>query len=233
MLTFLCKKQQHPDVDLRMPIAEAGYVVVDTELTGLDEKKDSIVSFGGIRMTGRRIELGNTFERMVSPRTALTADTIVIHQITPSEVKAQPIIDDVMDEFLAFIGDAVLVGHFISIDLAFLNREMKRNFGRVLPNASVDTFSIYQWLRKRGHAPDCPAGPLERHRLYDIANCFDVPVYSAHNAVSDAYTTAQLFQRFLPLLTEGGADDIDDLLQIGKPFKGGDSFRLTNDFCNF
>ena len=52
---------------------ECPYVVVDTELTGLDEKKDSIVSIGAVRMTGGRIELGDMFYRLVSPRTQLTA----------------------------------------------------------------------------------------------------------------------------------------------------------------
>ena len=46
----------------------SGIVVVDTELTGLDEKKDSIVSIGAVRMTGGRIELGDMFYRLVSPR---------------------------------------------------------------------------------------------------------------------------------------------------------------------
>lgn|SRR5574337_39014 len=233
MFTIFQRRRKYPGLDPRTPIAGAGYVAIDTELTGLDEKKDSIVSLGGIKMTGGRIELGSTLDRLVSPRTELRADTVVIHEITPSDVQAEPGIDAAMDEFLSFIGSRILVGHFISIDLEFLNREMKRTRGRELPNAAIDTCSIYDWLRKRAKAGERPAGPVEGCRLYDIAKCFDVPVCNAHNAVMDAYTTAQLFQRFLPLLKEGGVDDIDDLLRIGKPFKGGDSFRLTNEFGNF
>src|SRR5574337_1308459 len=126
MFTIFQRRRKYPGLDPRTPIAGAGYVAIDTELTGLDEKKDSIVSLGGIKMTGGRIELGSTLDRLVSPRTELRADTVVIHEITPSDVQAEPGIDAAMDEFLSFIGSRILVGHFISIDLEFLNREMKR-----------------------------------------------------------------------------------------------------------
>ena len=220
-------------IDESMRIADARFVVVDTELTGLDEKKDSIVSIGAVRMNGGRIDLGDTFYRLVSPRTELTAASVVIHEITPSEVVQQPGIEQVLEEFLAYCGKDVLVGHFISIDLAFLNREMRRLHGRAIANPAVDTFSVYEWLRKREKAQGCVSTPLAGYRLYDIVKCFGIPVNGAHNAIKDAYTTAQLFQRFLPALPEAGARDMGDLLQIGIPFEGGDQFRLSGEFSNF
>ncbi len=215
------------------PITKASYVVVDTELTGLDEKKDSIVSLGAVRMTGGSIDLGNTFYRLISPRTELSAASVVIHEITPSDVESKPGIDSVFGEFLDFCGDAVLVGHFISIDLSFLNRDMRRIRGTEIPNPALDTFSIYEWLRRRNKSRDCMATPLAGYRLYDIVKCFDIAVNGAHNALMDAFTTAQLLQRFLPLLAEAGVRDLGDLLRIGTPFKGGDNFRQTGEFGNF
>jgi DNA polymerase III subunit epsilon len=220
-------------LDEKTPIDKASYVVLDTELTGLDDKKDSIVSIGAVRMTGTSIGLGDTFYRVVSPRTELSAESVMIHEITPSEVESKPCIDTCFDAFLEFCGDAVLVGHFISIDLNFLNRDMKRIRGTEIPNAALDTFSIYEWLRKRNKSRECQATPHAGFRLYDIVKCFDIAVNGAHNAVMDAFTTAQLLQRFLPLLAESGVRDIGDLLRVGKPFKGGDNFRLSNEFGNF
>ncbi len=220
-------------IDRRTPISEVPYVVVDTELTGLDERKDSIVSVGAVRMTGSRIELGDTFYRLVSPRTELSAASVVIHEITPSDVKAEPDIGSVLAEFEAFCDDAVLVGHFVAIDLAFLNRELKRVRGRNIQNPVLDTFSIYEWLRKRDKARNCPTTRMAGFRLYDIVKCFDIAVNGAHNAVMDAYITAQLLQRFFPLLAEAGVENIGDLLDIGIPFEGGDRFGLTGEFSNF
>jgi len=232
-LISLFEGKKKSAIDESMRIADARFVVLDTELTGLDEKKDSIVSIGAVRMNGGRIDLGDTFYRLVSPRTELTAASVVIHEITPSEVVQQPGIEQVLEEFLAYCGKDVLVGHFISIDLAFLNREMRRLHGRAIANPAVDTFSVYEWLRKREKAQGCVSTPLAGYRLYDIVKCFGIPVNGAHNAIKDAYTTAQLFQRFLPALPEAGARDMGDLLQIGIPFEGGDQFRLSGEFSNF
>lgn len=229
----LFNKKKKPVLDESMPVSDVRYVVVDTELTGLDEKKDSIVSIGAVRMVGGAINLGDQFYRLVSPKARLKADSVCIHEITPSEVAEQPGIEAALEEFLAYAGNDVLVGHFISIDLSFLNREMKRIHGRGLPNPALDTFSIYAWLRKRQRARDCFTTAIAGYRLYDIIKCFDIPVRGAHNAIMDAFATAQLFQRFVPHLAEAGVQDIGELLKIGTPFEGGDQFNRSGEFGNF
>ncbi len=232
MLNLFGKKKK-TGTEKHALMTEAHYVVVDLELTGLDEKKDSIVSIGAVHMHGGAIDLGNTFYRLVSPRTELKASSVVIHEITPSEVAKEPSIDSLIGEFLDFCGDAILVGHFVDIDLGFLNRELKRIRGTRLVNPVIDTISIYEWLRKRNKSGSCPATLFSGYRLYDIVKCFGISVNGAHNALMDAFTTAQLLQRFFPLLKEAGAKDISDLLIIGFPFKGGDRFGLLGEFGNF
>ncbi len=227
------KRQSVPGIDPDTPVDDIRYVAIDTELTGLNEHRDSIVSIGAVRMKGGRIELGDTFYQLVSPRTELKADSVVIHEITPSDVAEQPAIDSVLDALLDFCGDDVLVGHFIGIDLSFLNRELVRTRHRTIGNAAIDTLSIYDWLRKRMKTDPCFSAALARYRLHDVIKCFNIPVNGAHNAIMDAYTTAQLFQRFLPLVKQAGIRDIGELLRIGIPFKGGDNFALTNEFGNF
>jgi DNA polymerase-3 subunit epsilon len=214
-------------------ITDVRYVVVDTELTGLNERKDSIVSVGAVRMTGGSIGLGSAFSRLVSPGSGLSPASIMIHEITPSDVVLKPNIDTVLTEFMEFCGDAVLVGHFISIDLAFINRELKRMRGAPLANAAVDTCSLYEWLRKRLAAPGCPSPPNDSRKLYDLAKCFGIEVSGAHKALMDAFMTAQLFQRLLPLLTKAGVRSAGELVRIGSPFKGGDRFKLSGEISNF
>ena len=77
-------------IDLSLPIESASYVVMDTELTGLEYRADSIVSVGAMKMTGSRIELNRTFYEVVRPRTELTSKSIVVHEITPSETAMRP-----------------------------------------------------------------------------------------------------------------------------------------------
>jgi DNA polymerase III subunit epsilon len=231
----IIKERMHKTAaaDLATQLSDARFVVVDTELTGLDEKQDCIVSIGALRMAGGTIDIGNTFYQLANPEKALSACSVVIHEITPSEVAEKPPIDMVLKEFLQFIGSDILIGHFISIDKAFLDREVKRICGHKINNRVLDTCSIYEWLARRLKDRDCFATKVDGYRLYDIVKCFSIPVSCAHNAMMDAYTTALLFQRFLPMLAETGIETIGDLLEIGRPFKGGDHFRGNSEFSNF
>jgi DNA polymerase III subunit epsilon len=219
-------------VNERVSISEARYVVIDTELTGLNEKKDSILSFGAVRMTGGRIELNQTFYRLVSPGTPLTAANIVVHEIVPSEVAAKPGIETVLGEFRDFCRDDVLVGHFLSIDLGFLDQEVKRLHGTPLRNPVLDTFSMHEWLRLRLKDHPYFLPPTQHYRLYDIAKSFGIPVNGAHNALMDAFMTAQIFQRMIPIFQASGVQDIGDLLKIGIPFEGGESAKSAEECLN-
>jgi DNA polymerase-3 subunit epsilon len=169
----------------------------------------------------------------VKPSTALTRESVVVHEITPSEVREQPGIETALREFAAYAGKDILVGHFVSIDLGFLNRDAKRILNAPLPNPAIDTFSVYEWLRKRQQAPWCESSPVRGYKLMDIARCFGVTVDGAHHAFRDALATAELLQRFLPLLAAAGARDLGDLLAIGRPFEGSDRFRQEGEISNF
>ncbi|MGW8272386.1 MAG: 3'-5' exonuclease [Thermodesulfovibrionales bacterium] len=199
-------------------IDEADYVVVDTELTGLKLSKDSIVSIGAVKMKGGRIGIGEIFYRLVEPATALTGESVVIHGITPSEVAEWPEIGVLLPEFIDFCNRCILIGHFVSIDLHFVNREMKRLYGFPMQNPAIDTFRIYSWLRK-GRENTCAfhEGIKEDAALLTLAKKYGIHVSAAHNALDDAFVTAQLFQRFLAELPEMGVRTVGDLLRIGKP----------------
>jgi DNA polymerase III subunit epsilon len=204
--------------------SEARYVVLDTELTGLDERRDDIVSIGAVRMQGRGIEIGTAFHELVNPKAVLDGRSVVIHGITPSQVETMPPIDEVLLTFMNYVAGAVLVGHCLSVDLAFLNREARRLTGGAFQNPAVDTLSLYGWLRHR--FPDSPAmvAALPGLSLFELAHRFDIPVAQGHTALGDAYITAQLFQRFLPLLTEAGISNVKSLLRVGDPLRQVENF---------
>lgn len=216
----------------RPAMGDVRYVVMDTELTGLDEKRDAVIAIGAVRMVGARIELGDSFSRLIKPPVGIKASSAVIHQITPSELADQPTIDTVLTEFLAFCGDDVMVGYCIGIDAGFLNRETRRLYGRPLPNSLIDTAVLFERLRRRAHPDTRLARLIPTARLYDIAASLGIPLGGAHNALIDAFITAQVFQRFLPLLSEDGCERIDELLKAGDPSRKGDAGTGWQETCN-
>jgi DNA polymerase-3 subunit epsilon len=204
-------------VDLNTPIEHAKYVVFDTELTGLQPKKDSIVSIGAVKMQGGRINMSDFFYRVVEPRTKLTGASVLIHGITPTEASECPSIEVLFPEFLEYLGDCILVGHFVSVDMAFINLEMKRLYGLSLQKAVVDTYMIYKWMRQKEEDVCAYHGGIsEDVSLSAIAAKYDIPVNGAHNSIEDAFVTAQLFQRFISFLPKFGIKTVGDLLKIGR-----------------
>jgi len=205
-------------LDLTTQIEKARYLVMDTELTGLDKKRDSIVSIGALIMQGSRILLGETYYEMVSPETEMRSESIVIHCIVPSEVVNKPDIRVVLKDFLKFCRGAVVVGHFLFLDMSFLNREMKRLYNTKFQQPVVDTMQVHDWIQDHATGFRKHYGSMEQNRdLFSLAKKYQVPVSEAHNALMDAFITAQLFQRFLTLLPDMGIRTVKDLLSIGRP----------------
>lgn len=195
----------------------APYVILDTELTGLDRKKDAIVSVGAVKMVGGRIDMGQTFYQLVNPSSEMKKETVIIHEITPTEVQEKPTIDQVLSRFRAFCGDDVLVGHYVSLDLFFINRELKRATGATFGGAALDTLVLADWLRWETSNNGSDAFNPKNYQLYEIAMELGVPVGGAHNALMDAFMTAQVLQRLLPRLHRRGIDTLERLLEAGNP----------------
>lgn len=214
-------------------IDSSRFVAFDSELTGLDERVDSIVSLGAVRMEGSRILLGETFASLVKPRAVLKGSSVIVHGITPDEVADRPTFGEVLSSFLEFVGDDLMVGHHVSIDLAFLEREISASLGYCPLFRAVDTAVIFEWLNHQGITHRCFSDAGGSLRLADLAVCFGIDTTGAHRAEMDAFMTAQLFQRLLPLLASAGITNVQDLISVGAPREGGGRGILSAGISNF
>ena len=202
----------------RLAPAAARYVVIDSELTGLDPRRDSIVSLGGLRITAGRIVPADCFYEEVQPTSALTAASIVLHGITPADVRGRPGIGACLEKFAGFCGADILVGHFIDLDREFLHAAAARAALPPLANQALDTWPLYDWLASRPPDDGGPGLPrLQDPRLPALAHALGVPCRGEHNALRDAFVTAQVFQRLLRRLERWGVTTTGDLLRIGDP----------------
>lgn len=198
--------------------AAARYAVIDSELTGLDPRRDAIVSLGGLRIAAGRIVLADRFYEEVQPTSALTASSIVLHGITPEDVRGRPGIGAVLEAFSAFCATDILIGHFIEIDLGFLREAYAKAGLPPIANPVLDTWPLYDWLSSRTPDGDGPGLPrLQDPRLPMLAQALGVPGRAEHNALGDAFVTAQVFQRLLRRLARWGVTTTAHLLRIGEP----------------
>ncbi len=190
------------------------FVVVDTELTGLDERTDSIISIGAILMKEKSIMMGEIFYRVLNPGCKPKDDTILVHKLTPAEIEGCPDIKNILKEFLAFLKNRIIVGHYIDIDLRFLKKEVRKWLKIDFNPRSIDTYIIFNWLIERGLIP----GKYKNAKtLADIADIFNIEVGLIHDALYDAFITAQIFQREIAIIQSISQSWFDLVKKIGEP----------------
>jgi DNA polymerase-3 subunit epsilon len=204
--------------DPKLSIGQVDFVAFDTELTGLDFKDDAIISIGAVKLRGATILPGKTFYRLVKPECELKRKSVVVHELTHSDLECAEDILDVVGDFVKFAGNAVFIGHFVHIDLNFVNKVLQQNFGVSLKNSAVDTATLHDWLYENDmHFARHYKGMTTQSDLFSMARKYGVEGGKSHNAFSDAYITAQLFQRFVSFLPECGVKTLKDLLKVARP----------------
>lgn len=198
-------------------LTDYSFVVCDTELTGLNKRKDEIISIGAVRIVNLQIELSQTFHAYVRPKNIDANAATFVHYITPEQLRNAPPIDDVLPQFLEFCGDALLVGHFVGIDMHFLNKAARKTLGGMLSNPSVDTMRLARGY-KEAQSVDYFGGSdqAESYNLDDLSEEFNLPRFKPHDALEDALQTAYLFLFLVKKLKHGGIRTLKELYLAGR-----------------
>jgi len=192
------------------------YVVLDTELTSLKSATNRILSIGAIAMDGTRIRVGEQFYQVVNPGIAVPAETIVIHGLRPVDVQLGYSPAHAVTDFLKFAEKAVLVGHFVAVDLAALKKELPSAAPR-LEEPAICTARVQRWLDQRRSSYQEDRGHVvENIDLASLAERHGIETGEPHHALSDAFQTAMLWQRLIPALALQGIDTLGEVLRIGR-----------------
>ena len=86
-------------------------IVLDTETTGLDPfQGHRLVEIGCIELVNR-IPSGQSFHRYLNPERDVPSEAAAIHGLSSEFLKDKPFFTEIVDDLVAFIGDAPLVAH--------------------------------------------------------------------------------------------------------------------------
>ena len=118
-------------------------IVMDTETTGLDpEEGHRIVEIGGVELYNH-IPTGRTYHQYINPERSMPREAFDVHGLDDDFLRDKPVFARIVDDFLDFVGDAKLVIHNASFDMAFLNAELGWVGRPPLPaRQAVDTLDI-------------------------------------------------------------------------------------------
>jgi DNA polymerase-3 subunit epsilon len=195
-------RQQSFD-DLGTPLAHVTFVVVDLETTGGSPYADAITEIGALKLRGG--ELLARFETLVNPGVPIPPLITVLTGITEAMVLPAPRVAEVLPAFLEFARDAVIVGHNIRFDCAFLDAALVEHGYARLSNRRVDTVAMARRL-VRDEVPNLKLQTLARHLRSSVE-----PV---HRAYADAAATAEVLHALLERAATFGVLGLDDLLAL-------------------
>ena len=164
------------------------YIVFDTETTGLNPKKDELLSIGAVKIRDNKIITSETFEVFIQNSGEISHKSIEVHQIRPCDLENAKVMDEAIIEFLYFIGSRPLVGYYLEFDVSMINKYIKPMLGIDLPNKVIEVSEIY--FDK--NVSLIPQGNIDLRFDTILSKC-DVPDMGAHNAVNDAIMTAMIY----------------------------------------
>ena len=163
-------------------------VVFDTETTGLNPKKDEILSIGAVKLKGNKILMSEKFELFVKPTREINEQSIKIHQIRNIDLQNGCEPQEAIAQFLHFIGARPLVGYYLEFDIKMINKYVKPYLGINLPNPQIEVSGLYH-DKKIKLIPD---GVIDL-RFDVMMKDLGLPIFGKHDALNDAVMTAMMY----------------------------------------
>ena len=171
------------------------YIVIDTETTGLDYDLCHLIEICAVHyVDGKKVD---SYSSLIKPplESVYDCDTgemieeyvdsyiTELTGITNDMLAQAPEPEQVIPEFMSFIGNAILIGHNVNFDVNFIY-DAAEQCGLTLTNNFIDTLRISKKI-----LPD-----LKRHRLKDVAEGLGISYTGAHRAEADCEITAQCYE---------------------------------------
>lgn len=193
-------------IDLKRPLDEMRWVVVDVETGGLNPRVDPLLAIGAVMVTDNAIAMEPTCEVRLRQVEATASDNILVHGITTGQQLSGQAPAQALLDWLDYAGGQPRLAYHAAFDQQALARASQTWLG-------VKDHAI--WLDLAVLAPLlAPQGPGFNRPLDDWLAYFGISVYQRHGALADAYATAQLWLALLPLARAQNLTRLKQLIRL-------------------
>lgn len=177
------------------------FVVFDVETTGFSPIDDRIIEMGAVKIQDGKVI--DNFSEFTDPGFHIPYRITELTTIDDATVAGCPSFDNILDKFMDFCKDSVLVAHNAEFDISFIKSSMHR-MGIHFDYEYIDTLELSRYL-----LPD-----LKKHKLDVLTSMFNINLENHHRAIDDATATGFVFLKLLDLLKEQNCIDLDALSKI-------------------
>lgn len=186
-------------------LREQRLVVLDLETSGLDLRKDIVLSIGAVVIEEGGIDLGNQFESTLLRPSQKVSESVLIHGIAPSELEAGDDPAEALLDFMEFVGESPILAFHAPFDQRMLTRALKKTLGYKLRHPFLDVAELAPML--------CPDNRPRQNGLDDWCAHFGLHVMQRHHASADALATAELALILFSKAHRQGVDSVQNLTQ--------------------
>jgi len=170
-------------------ISQCHILAIDLETTGLDPRRDHIVSLGYVAIRGGAIALGTARHDVVSDAASAPDLKSEIHGLTHGQLRSGLSLSAALDRLISALDGHILLAHNSALELGFLSAAAPELAAGLADWPVIDTMHLAQRrLAMSGRA--ARAGGL---RLSSLRRDYGLPHRQMHNALTDAISAAELF----------------------------------------
>ena len=181
---------------------QGNFVVFDLETTGFSPVNNRIIEIGAVKV--EHGEITDRFSTFVNPQVPIPFRIEELTSINDNMVMDAPVIEEILPQFLEFVGDAVLVAHNAGFDVSFIEENCRR-LGQEQTFTYLDTVALARILLPQ----------LNRFKLDTVAKALHINLHHHHRAVDDAECTAEIFLKFVEMLEKQDVFDLDGINELG------------------
>lgn len=189
------------------------FCALDFETTGLDLRRDAILSYGAVTIRGGRIRGTSAVYSLAHPGREVSPEAMRVHGLRLVDASAAPSPEETAVGLREVLAGKVLLAHAAWIETSFLRRYLGLVGARPGPMV-VDTAALARAAGVVGR--DRPSEPS----LEWLATELELPVHTPHHALGDAMTTATVFLALVASLSADGEPTAADLVRISRDNAG-------------
>ena len=116
-------------------------LILDTETTGLNFDNDRIIEIGIVELIDD-VLTQNYFHEYINPEIEISLSAQKVHGISNEFLIGKPTFSNIVEKFLSFIKDDVIIIHNAEFDTNFINKEFRNCGLNDIENSIIDTIKI-------------------------------------------------------------------------------------------
>lgn len=178
------------------------YVVLDIETTGLSKHHHKITEIGAVKVRNKKII--QEFSTLVNPEVKIPSFITSLTGINNKMVKDSPTIEEIIPNFMKFLGKNPFIAHNATFDHGFLNYNVQQHLSIELENPRICTAKLSRRL----------VPGLSSYKLSCLCEHFKIKNDIAHRAISDVHATNSLFTNLLKIMEKQQINEKQQILNF-------------------